>query len=62
MCEIGSQGGIDGRWHCTAAQVDVLLFTHAEISILITVVACLFLCLHVSDISEMFLNKWEDEW
>lgn len=31
MCEIGSQGGMDGRWHCSAAQVDILLFQHADI-------------------------------
>lgn len=32
MCELGSQGGLDGRWHCSAAQVDVLLlFQHADI-------------------------------
>lgn len=25
MCELGSQGGMDGRWHCSAAQVEILL-------------------------------------
>lgn len=30
MCELGSQGGVDGRWHCSAAQVEVLLFKHAD--------------------------------
>lgn len=23
MCELGSQGGMDARWHCSAAQVDL---------------------------------------
>lgn len=31
MCELGSQGGMDGRWHCSAAQVEILLFQHADI-------------------------------
>ena len=31
MCELGSQGGMDGRWHCSAAQVEILLFQHAGI-------------------------------
>lgn len=31
MCELGSQGGMDGRWHCSAAQVEILLFQHAVI-------------------------------
>lgn len=31
MCELGSQGGMDGRWHCSAAQVEILLFKHADI-------------------------------
>ena len=31
MCELGSQGGMDGRWHCSAAQVEILLFKHAGI-------------------------------
>lgn len=30
MCELGSQGGIDGQWHCSAAQVEILLFQHAD--------------------------------
>lgn len=30
MCELGSQGGLDGRWHCSAAQVETLLFKHAS--------------------------------
>uniref|UniRef100_A0A3B5LAB9 Neurexin/syndecan/glycophorin C domain-containing protein n=2 Tax=Poeciliinae TaxID=586240 RepID=A0A3B5LAB9_9TELE len=31
MCELGSQGGLDGRWHCSAAQtVDDLLVASAE--------------------------------
>lgn len=32
MCELGGQGGIDGRWHCSAAQVDILLSRHADLS------------------------------
>lgn len=31
MCELGSQGGMDGRWHCSAAQVEILLFQHADV-------------------------------
>jgi len=31
MCELGSQGGMDGRWHCSAAQVEMYLFQHADI-------------------------------
>lgn len=31
MCELGSQGGMDGRWHCSAAQVEILFFQHADI-------------------------------
>jgi len=31
MCELGSQGGLDGRWHCSAAQVEALLFQHADV-------------------------------
>lgn len=34
MCEVGSQGGMDGRWHCSAAQVEILLFQHAHILLL----------------------------
>uniref|UniRef100_A0A3Q2CHG6 Neurexin-1a-like n=1 Tax=Cyprinodon variegatus TaxID=28743 RepID=A0A3Q2CHG6_CYPVA len=31
MCEQGSQGGLDGRWHCSAAQnADDLLVASAE--------------------------------
>lgn len=30
MCELGSQGGMDGRWHCSAAQVDLSLLQHAD--------------------------------
>lgn len=30
MCELGSQGGLDGRWHCSAAQVQILFFKHAS--------------------------------
>lgn len=30
MCELGSQGGMDGRWHCSAAQVEISLFQHAD--------------------------------
>ncbi|XP_019218045.1 neurexin 1a isoform X15 [Oreochromis niloticus] len=31
MCELGSQGGMDGRWHCSAAQSsDDLLVASAE--------------------------------
>lgn len=37
MCEVGSQGGMDGRWHCSAAQVEILLFKHADILLIITV-------------------------
>lgn len=36
MCELGSQGGLDGRWHCSAAQVETLfLFQHADILLFI---------------------------
>lgn len=42
MCELGSQGGMDGRWHCSAAQVDILLFRHADILLLML---CHFLSL-----------------
>ena len=43
MCELGSQGGMDGRWHCSAAQVEILLFQHAHTSF----VFALFLCVHL---------------
>ena len=43
MCEVGSQGGMDGRWHCSAAQVEILLFQHAHILLLM-----LFLLLPLS--------------
>lgn len=49
MCELGSQGGMDGRWHCSAAQVEILLFQHAEIllftlSHFFSLSFCLFFC------------------
>ncbi len=36
MCELGSQGGMDGRWHCSAAQVEILLFQHADILLVLS--------------------------
>lgn len=31
MCELGSQAGMDARWHCSAAQVLILLLQHDTI-------------------------------
>lgn len=47
MCELGSQGGMDGRWHCSAAQVEVLLFQHADmllfmVSHFLSLPSCIF--------------------
>lgn len=49
MCELGSQGGMDGRWHCSAAQVDLLLFQHADVlrcssGFFSVPSSCLFVC------------------
>lgn len=49
MCELGSQGGMDGRWHCSAAQVEILLFKHADI-LLVTLAlsTCIYFFLPIS--------------
>ena len=55
MCELGSQGGMDGRWHCSAAQVEILLFQHADVLLFFSFV-CVSIIMSACSVDR--LKRW----